>query len=386
MLPFSPPAIDQSDIDEVVDTLRGKWLTTGPKTRRFERELAAYLGAPSTLAVNSGTAAMQVALAAAGIGAGDEVITTTMTFCATVHVIEQAGATPVLVDVEPDTLNIDPAKVEQAVTSKTRALLPVHLYGHPAEMDALRQIADARQLFVLEDAAHALPARYRGRLIGSGGAAAAFSFYATKNLTTGEGGMLAGDPALIERGRSWTLHGMTRDAFTSFGVKDAWQYDVVAPGFKCNMMDLQAAIGISQLRKLNAFHKRRRRIAETYNAAFASVPEIQCPVVRPHAESAWQVYPIRLDLDRLSIDRARFIEELRQRNISTSVHFIPVHTHRYYREKYGFQPEDFPVAHRESQRLLSLPINPGLSVQDVSDVIEAVVDVVNMGRKGRKGR
>ncbi len=193
--------------------------------------------------------------------------------------------------------------------------------------------------------------------------------------------MLAGDSALIERGRSWTLHGMTRDAFSSFGAKDAWQYDVVAPGFKCNMMDLQAALGISQLRRLSAFHKRRRRIAETYNAAFASVPEIQRPTVRPHVESAWHVYPIRLDLDRLSIDRARFIDELRQRNISTSVHFVPVHTHRFYREKYGFKPEDFPIAYRESLRLVSLPLNTSLSVEDVADVIGAVVDVIERFRR-----
>jgi dTDP-4-amino-4,6-dideoxygalactose transaminase len=385
MLPFSPPAIDQLEIDEVVETLRDNWLTTGPRTQRFEREFAEYLGAASALAVNSGTAAMQVALATAGLGPGDEVITTTLTFCSTVHVIEQSGATPVLVDVDPETLNIDPAQVERAVTTRTRALLPVHLYGHPAEMDALTEIAGARKLFVLEDAAHALPARYRGRRIGSGDVVAAFSFYSTKNLTTGEGGMLTGGPELVESGRSWTLHGMTRDAYRAFGEKDAWQYDVVAPGFKCNMMDLQAAIGLSQLRKLDGFHRRRKEIAAAYNAAFSDVPEVQRPVERTHVESAWHLYPIRLHLDRLSIDRARFIEEMRLRNISTSVHFIPVHLHRYYREKYRFLPEDFPVAYRESQRLVSLPLNPLMTDQDAADVIEAVRDVVNRNRRQTSG-
>ncbi len=385
LLPFAPPAIDEEDIAEVVDTLRGNWLTTGPKTRRFEREFAGYLGAPASLAVNSGTAAMQVALAAAGIGPGHEVITTPLTFCSTVHVVEQSGARPVLVDVEPDTLNIDPAKVEEAITPRTRAILPVHLYGHPVELDRLREIARSRSLFMLEDAAHALPARYRGQLVGSGGSTAAFSFYATKNLTTGEGGMLTGDPGLVEAGRSWTLHGMTRDAFGALGEKDAWRYDVVSPGFKCNMMDLQAAIGLGQLRRLDKSHKRRRQIAAMYNEAFVSMPAIQRPVERLHVESAWHLYAIRLDLDRLTIDRARFIEEMRRRNIGTSVHFIPVHLLRYYREKYGFKPEDFPVAYRESQRLVSLPLHAGLSDQDIVDVIEAVMDVVGKAER-RKAR
>ncbi|SRR6266851_6170395 len=375
LLPFAPPSVGQDEIDEVVETLRSNWLTTGPKTRRFERELAGHLGAPAALAVSSGTAALQVALAAHGVGPDDEIITTTMTFCSTVHAIEQSGATPVLVDVDPDTLNIDPAAVERAITPKTRGLLPVHLYGHPAEMDALESIAAARQLFVLEDAAHALPASYRGRTIGSGGRSAAFSFYATKNLTTGEGGMLVGAPALIEAARGWTLHGMTRDAHASRGAKDNWQYDVVSPGFKCNMMDLQAAIGLAQLRKLAAFHARRRQIAGMYRAAFAGEPAVRCPVEHAHVESAWHLYAIRLELDRLAIDRAQFIEELRRRNISASVHFIPVHTYRYYREKYGYRSGDFPVAWRESQRLVSLPLYPSMTDQDVADVVEAVRDV-----------
>lgn len=376
MLPFSPPCIGQEEIDEVVDTLRGDWIARGPKTRRFEVDFARYLQAPEALALNSGTAALQVALAAEKIGPGDEVITSTMTFCAAVHVIEQCGARPVLVDVEADTLNIDPAAVDRAITPRTRAIIPTHLYGHPAEMDDLVALAEANGLAVLEDAAHALPARYRGRMVGSTGRATAFSFYATKNLTTGDGGMLVGAPDLIESARVWSAHGMTRDACSAFGREDAWSYDVVVPGFKCNMTDLQAAIGIQQLHKLDRLHWRRREIAGHYQAALAGLAQVQPPVERPHVESAWHLYPLRLDLTHLAIDRGQFVAELRRRNIAASVHFIPVHLLRYYREKYGYRPDDFPIAHREFLRLVTLPLTPRLSNDDVGDVVEAVTDVV----------
>ena len=375
LLPFSPPSIGDEEIDEVVATLRGDWLTTGPRTARFEREVAAYLGAPGALAVSSGTAAMQVALSAAGIGPGDEVITTTMTFCATAHVIHHAGARPVIVDVEPDTLNIDPEAVARAVTPRTRAIMPVHLHGHPAELDPLLALAADHGLLVVEDAAHALPARYRGRLVGTIGPLCAFSFYATKNLTTGEGGMLTGDAALVERARPWTRHGIDRDRQAGAGTKDSWWYDVVLPGHKCNMSDLMAAIGLAQLRKLDAFHNRRVAIAQTYTAALQDVAQVDVPTERPHVQSAWHLYALRLHLDRLTIDRARFIEELRQRQISASVHFIPLHHMRFYREHYGLSAADFPVAEREAPRLLSLPLHPLLTDADVADVVDAVRDV-----------
>ena len=375
LLPFSPPSIGDEEIDEVVATLRGDWLTTGPRTARFEREVAAYLGAPGALAVSSGTAAMQVALSAAGIGPGDEVITTTMTFCATAHVIHHAGARPVIVDVEPDTLNIDPKAVARAVTPRTRAIMPVHLHGHPAELDPLLALAADHGLLVVEDAAHALPARYRGRLVGTIGPLCAFSFYATKNLTTGEGGMLTGDAALVERARPWTRHGIDRDRQAGAGTKDSWWYDVVLPGHKCNMSDLMAAIGLAQLRKLDAFHNRRVAIAQTYTAALQDVAQVDVPTERPHVQSAWHLYALRLHLDRLTIDRARFIEELRQRQISASVHFIPLHHMRFYREHYGLSAADFPVAEREAPRLLSLPLHPLLTDADVADVVDAVRDV-----------
>ena len=381
LLPFSPPSIGDEEVEEVVATLRGEWLTTGPRTHRFEGEFAAYVGAECALAVSSGTAAMEVALAAAGIGPGAEVITTTMTFVATAHVIHHAGARPVVVDVEPDTLNIDPASVARAISPRTRAIMPVHLYGHPAEMDAIGALASEHDLVVIEDAAHAVPARYKGRMVGAHGPLCAFSFYATKNLTTGEGGMLTGSAALVEAARPWTRHGINRDRQAAAGAKDAWWYDVVLPGFKCNMSEVQAAMGLRQLAKLDAFHARRTAIARAYSEALVDVAELQVPTVRGHVQSAWHLYALRLHLERLRIDRAQFIEELRQRNISASVHFIPLHRMSYYAREYALDPAAFPVAEREAPRLLSLPLHPLLTDADVADVIEAVRDVARGARR-----
>jgi dTDP-4-amino-4,6-dideoxygalactose transaminase len=376
-LPFSPPSIGSEEIHEVVDTLTSDWITTGPKTRRFESEFAHYVGAESALAVFSATDAMQVALAALGVQRGDEVITTTMTFCSTAHVIEHLGATPVLVDVEPDTLCIDPGAVERAVTPRTRCLMPVHVYGHPCDMDPLLDLAGKHGLSVLEDAAHSLPACYKGRRVGTIGTATAFSFYATKNITTGEGGMLTGDPELIARARMWSLHGMSRDAYNRYSDEGSWYYEVVVPGFKCNMTDIQASLGLQQLKKLPQFQARRRQVVERYHSAFGGRSELQVPVERPDVEAAWHIYPLRLNLETLRIDRSRFIQEMKARKIGTSVHFIPVHLQPYYREKYGYAPEDFPVAYGNYQRLVSLPLHPRLSDTDVDDVVDAVLEIVD---------
>ena len=375
-LPFSPPAISEEEIAAVADTLRSAWITTGPKTKRFESEFAQYLGAPAALALNSCTAGLHLALVTLGIGPGDEVITTPMTFCSSVNVIEHVGARPVLADIEPDTLTIDPMCVAEAITPRTRAIMPVHYAGHPADMAPLLELARQHGLYLVEDAAHALPATYREQRIGTIGDLTAFSFYATKNLTTAEGGMLTGAPELIERARLLSLHGMSRDAWKRYDANGSWYYEVVEAGWKYNMTDIQAAIGLVQLQRLETMQRRRREIVARYNAAFGQLDALQTPTERSDAESAWHLYVLRLNLDRLSIDRARFIEELKARNIGTSVHFIPIHLHPYYRDKYGFQPEDFPVAYREYQRLLSLPLHPGLSDADVDDVIAAVRDVV----------
>jgi dTDP-4-amino-4,6-dideoxygalactose transaminase len=389
-LPFSPPCIGEEEIAEVVDTLRSGWLTTGPKVKQFEREFAAFVGAPAGLALSSCTSALHLALVTLGIGPGDAVVTTPMTFCSGVNVIEQVGARPVLVDVEPDTLNMDAAKVEEALKTlskeregvQVKAILPVHLYGHPCDMGALLRIAEEYGLEVIEDAAHALPAKYKGRMIGADPAASkvrvlsCYSFYATKNLTTGEGGMLTGPPALVEEARIWGLHGMSRDAWKRYSSEGSWYYEVVCPGFKYNMTDMQAAIGLHQLRKLEGFHARRREIVRRYNAAFSPLEEFQTPVERPEVEHAWHLYVLRLNAERFGLSRNRFIAELKARNIGTSVHFIPIHLHPYYRNKYGYKPEDFPVAYREYQRIVSLPLSPRMADGDVEDVIAAVCAIV----------
>ncbi|OLC75006.1 MAG: UDP-4-amino-4,6-dideoxy-N-acetyl-beta-L-altrosamine transaminase [Gemmatimonadetes bacterium 13_1_40CM_4_69_8] len=375
-LPFSTPTIGEEEIREVVDTLRSRWITTGPKAKRFESEFATYLQAPGALALSSCTAALHTALKTLGIGPGDEVITTPMTFTATVNVIEHVGARPVLADVEPDTLNIDAGEVEAAITPRTRAILPVHYAGHPVDLDALRALARVYRLAIIEDAAHALPARYKGQLIGGGGNPVAFSFYAIKNLTTAEGGMLTADPEFLAQARVVSLHGMSRDAWKRYDQGGGWFYEVVLPGFKYNMTDIQAALGLCQLRKLEQFQQRRREIVSQYNRAFLDEPALQLPVARPEVEHAWHLYALRLRLEALTISRDRFIEELAERNIGTSVHFIPIHLHPYYRDRYGFTPASFPVACSNYQRLLSLPLNPALTDQDVSDVIEGVLDVL----------
>ena len=380
-LPFSPPAVGEDEIAEVVEALRSGWITTGPKAGQFEAAFAARLGAPGALGLNSCTAGLHTALATLGIGPGDEVITTPMTFAASVNVIEHVGARPVLVDVEHDTLNIDPAAVERAITPRTRALLPVHFAGHPAELDALWALARQHGLAVIEDAAHSLPAAYRGRPIGSGANPVAFSFYATKNLTTGEGGMLTGSAEFLERARVLSLHGMDRDGWKRYAKGGNWFYEIVAPGFKYNMTDIQAAMGLAQLRRLDAMQRRRREVVSLYHDALRDEEAVELPVERGHVEHAWHLYVVRLRLDRLRIDRDQVIRELTARNIGTSVHFIPVHLHPWYRERYGFVPGQFPVAYASYLRTISLPLHPGLTDEDAGDVTDAVLDVVERFRR-----
>lgn len=380
-LPFSPPYISREEIDEVVDTLSSDWITTGPKTKKFESEFATFIGAESALALNSCTAGLHLALVVLGIGSGDEVITTPMTFCSTVNVIEHVGAKPVLVDVEPDTLNISPSLIEKAITPRTRAVMPVHYTGHPCEMDEIVNIAREHRLSVIEDAAHALPAQYKGKAVGTIGDLTAFSFYATKNLTTAEGGMLTGKQELIEKARALSLHGMNRDAWKRYDKGGSWYYEIDAPGFKYNMTDIQASIGLQQLKKLNGFQERRHEIVKRYNEAFSGCPCLEIPVNKPSVEHACHLYTLRLNLETLKINRDQFIEEMKERNIGTSVHFIPIHLHPYYGIKYGYRPEDFPVAYANFLRLISLPLYPRMSDQDVDDVIEVVLDVVERSRK-----
>ena len=371
-LPYCLPCIGEEEIAEVVDSLRSGWLTTGPKVRRFEEEFASYTEAKCAVAVNSCTAALHVALAALGIGSGDEVIVPTMTFCATANVVVHLGATPILVDVGED-YHISVEAIERAITPRTRAIIPVHYAGEPCDMDEILALARRHGLKVVEDAAHAVGADYRGRKIGSHGDAVCFSFYATKNMTTGEGGMVTtNDPALADRIRTLILHGMSHDAWKRYTKAGSWFYEVLEPGFKCNMTDIQAALGIHQLRRLDGFVKTRQSIAHRYARALSRLPGVTLPKERPDRSHIYHLYPVRIDEDETGVPRDRFIDLLRDANIGTSVHFIPLHRHPAYRDRFGYRPESFPMAEHLYSGLASLPLYPGMSEADADDVIEAV--------------
>ncbi len=381
-IPFHRPVIGPEEIAEVLDTLRSGWLTMGPKTVRFELEFAAYLGAPEAVAVNSCTAALHLALRAIGLGPGDEVILPDMTFTATGEVVTYCQAVPVVVDVEPDTLNLDIQALERAITPRTRAVIPVHYGGQACDMDPILALAAARGLRVIEDAAHALPAFYRGRKVGTMGDITCFSFYATKTLSTGEGGMaVTADPDWAALMRTLRLHGISRDAWKRYAKEGSWSYEVVAAGYKYNLTDLQAALGLAQLAKLEAMWRERQRVAALYDEAFHDLEEVTAPVVRPDRETAWHLYPVRLNLEALAIGRNAFIERLAERGIATSVHFIPLHRHPYYRETWGLTTGRFPEAERAYQSLISLPIYPGLTDGDAGRVAEAVREVATRHRR-----
>jgi len=381
-LPFALPYITQAEIDEVVDTLRSGWLTTGPKTKRFEREFAQRVGAPYALAVNSATAAMHLALDAIGLQPGDEVIVPDYTFTATAEVVVYFRARPILVDVDPVTCNIDPAQLEKHITPRTRAIMVVHIAGLPAEMDAIHAIAKAYSLPVIEDAAHAFPAKYRGQMIGTISDFTAFSFYVTKPLTTGEGGMLTtANPEYAERIAMMTLHGISRDAWKRYTSEGSWYYEVLQAGYKYNMTDIAAAIGLHQLARSEWLLERRRAIAQRYTDAFSRLPELETPLNPAHIEHAWHLYMLRLNLERLTITRDAFIQTLTKASIGSSVHFIPLHLHPYYRDMYQLAARDFPAALHAYQRVISLPIYPSMTDEDVKDVIAAVEQIIVAHRK-----
>jgi dTDP-4-amino-4,6-dideoxygalactose transaminase len=385
-LPFALPDVDDQELIQIKEALDSGWVTTGPKTRRFEAEFAAAVGAKHAIAVNSCTAAMHLALEAIGLQRGDEVITTPYTFAATAEVVRYFDARPVLVDIRADDFNLNPDLIESAITPRTRAIIPVHIAGLSAAMDAVGEIAARYDLAVIEDAAHAFPTRYRGCTVGQAlpypiRHAVCFSFYATKTLTTGEGGMICtDDDELAERCRIMALHGISKDAWKRYTAEGSWYYEIVAPGYKYNMTDIASAMGLAQLVKVERMWQRRVEIAQRYNTAFGSVAALQVPFDRPDCQHAWHLYMLRLNLDQLHIGRAEFVEELRRRNIGVSVHFIPLHLHPYYRETYGYQPVDFPVAYREYEREISLPIYSKMNDADVQDVIDAVTEIAEIHR------
>ena len=381
-LPFHQPSMGPEEEAEVLDTLRSGWLTTGPKTQRFEQDFARYLGANRALGVTSCTAAMHLGLVALGIGPGDEVITSPITFPATANVIVHVGATPVFTDVEPHTLNLDVKQLEARLTPRTRAIMPVHFAGHPCRMDALMEIARHHRLAVVEDCAHAIESTLHGRHMGTWGDVGAFSFYPTKSMTTAEGGMLVtANAELAGRIEVLRLHGISRDAWKRYGHEGYRHWETLSAGFKYNMYDLQAALGLAQLPKLERFWARRRAIVEAYDAAFGSMPEIGRLAIQESVRPAYHLYVIVLRTEELSRSRDEILDALQKENIGVGVHFRALHLQPFYRDTYGFTPGHLPVAEDVTDRILSLPLYPAMTDDDVADTIAAVTRVIARSRR-----
>jgi dTDP-4-amino-4,6-dideoxygalactose transaminase len=374
-LPFGAPCLGEEEIGEVVDTLRSGWIGTGPKVQRFEAEFGTYVGAEYAVSVSSCTAALFLSLVALGVGSGDEVITTPLTFAATVNVIEHVGARPVLADIDPKTLNIDPELVDRAVTARTKAIIPVHFGGLACDIDALQATADQHNLVTVEDAAHAVGTRYHGKPVGAFGKLTAFSFYANKNLTTAEGGMVTTDDLrLAEMIQSLRLHGLSLDAWQRFATRRLMKSDILMSGYKFNMPDLTAAIGIHQLHRQEKFLRIRERYARRYDEAFARLPVRLQPRPRDLNENrhSLHLYLLMLEAGSWRVHRDMVINALLMENIGAALHYRAIHTHPYYRTKYGYSPEDYPYAYEIGENILSLPLTPGMSDTDVEDVVNAV--------------
>jgi dTDP-4-amino-4,6-dideoxygalactose transaminase len=384
-LVFGKPRIEEDEIAEVVATLRSGWIGMGPRTLQLERDFAAYTGAKHAIAVNSCTAALHLALIAAGVGPGDEVITTPLTFAATANVVTHVGATPIFADINRHTQNIDPARVAAKLTPRTKAIIPVHMLGRPADLDPLLALAREHSLAIVEDAAHAVETVYRGRHVGTIGHFTAFSFYANKNVTTGEGGMLTtDDDVAADRIRTLRLHGISKDAWKRYSSEGFSPYELIEPGFKYNMLDLTAALGIHQLRRVEENWQIRARYVALYNEAFAELAGLSVPALEPLGPGdrhAWHLYPVLIDLDRLTLDRNGFIDALQARNIGTGIHYTALHLQRYYRERFGTRRGDYPEAEWVSDRTVSLPLSPAMTEDDVEDVIAAVTDVLAEHRR-----
>jgi dTDP-4-amino-4,6-dideoxygalactose transaminase len=384
MLVFGAPVLGEDEIAEVLDTLRSGWIGTGPKTSSFEAEFAQYVGARHAVAVNSCTAALHLSLVVSGVGPGDEVVTTPLTFCATANVAVHQGAIPRFADIDPDTLNVDPGEIERAITPRTKVVVPVHFGGLPCDRRAIGEIADRYGLSVVEDAAHAVGARSDGRMIGAGGNLTCFSFYANKNLTTAEGGMVVCDDG--ERAEAlavYRLHGLNRDAWERYRSQRLILSDTIHPGYKYNMTDLQASLGIHQLRKQERFLEIRERHARRYDEAFRSMPGVG---LQPRPDGrltrhALHLYVLLLDLEQFTVDRNQVVVALRAENIGAAIHYRALHTHPYYRDRFGYRPDAFPNAARAGERILSLPLTPGMTDEDVDDVIEAVTKVLTAYRR-----
>lgn len=376
-LVFGSPRIEEPEIQEVVDSLRSGWLSTGPKVARFEDMFREYIGSKYALALNSCTAGLHLSMIVSGVKEGDEVITSPMTFAATANAILHTGARPVFADVDGDTMNIDPERIRAAVTPKTKAIIPVHMAGRPCDMDPILQIASEHNLLVIEDAAHAIEAEYKGRKIGNVGDLTCFSFYVTKNIITGEGGMVTtNNDEWAAEIQMYGLHGLSRGAWRRYSDEGFKHYRVMLPGYKYNMMDLQAAIGIHQLPRVNDYHKRREEVWARYDQAFDDLPVILPAPTEPETKHARHLYTLLLNIDRLRVNRDEFQEALFKENIGTGIHFIALHLHPYYAETFGYKRGDFPDAEFISDRTISLPLSAKLTDKDVEDVIRAVRKVI----------
>jgi dTDP-4-amino-4,6-dideoxygalactose transaminase len=381
VLPFHRAFIEEEEIRGVIEVLQSGWLSTGPRVKQFEAEFSKYVDASHAVAFSSCTAALHLALAAIGIEEGDEVILPTMTFASSGEVILYFKARPVLVDCQKGTFHIDHEQISRAITSRTRAILPVHYSGYPCEMDAILDIARRHDLKVIEDAAHALPSRYKNRTVGTLGDITCFSFYATKTLTTGEGGMATTEnPELAEHMRRLSLHGISKDAWKRYTSEGTWRYDILETGYKYNLTDLQAAIGLAQLAKCDAMRERRVAIAKRYSEALRPLDAYEVPSAPEHTQHAWHIYALQVNLAALRIDRDRVIEELKKQGIGTSVHFIPLHMHTLY-QQLGYRNGQFPNAEERFERVISVPIFPGMTETDTDRVIEALHDIAHEYRR-----
>lgn len=376
-VPFHFPYFNDDEINEVVDTIKSGWWTTGPKTIRFENEFKNFIGSKFAVSANSWTAAAHLSLEAIGIKPGDEVIIPSITFTATAEIICYFNAKPVIVDVQEDTLNIDPLKIEEAITEKTKAIIPVHYGGQPCDMDEIMSIAKKHNLKVIEDAAHSLPASYKNKMVGKIGDVTCFSFYATKTLATGEGGMICTeDEKIAERCSIMRLHGISKDAWKRYSAEGSWYYEVIAPGYKYNFTDLQAALGLSQLKKLEEMMLLRENIFEHYNLAFRNDELISTPSVKKDRKSAHHLYPIQIEFDRLKINRTQFIDKLKDAGVGASVHFIPLYRHPFYKESFNLKLEDYPVSEKVYPKLISLPIWPGMNELQLDHVVKSVKKIL----------
>lgn len=375
---FGAPCIGEEETRAVIKTLRSRWIGTGPQAAELEKSVAKYAGAKFGRAVNSGTAALHLALVAHGIGKGDEVITTPLTFCASANVILHAGATPVFVDVERETMNIDPKKIEKAITKRTKAILPVHMTGRPCEMDAILKLARRHKLIVIEDAAHAIGASYKGKMIGGLSDATCFSFYTTKNITTAEGGMLTTNKeAIAQKVKVLSLHGISKDAWKRFSKEGYRHYEAVAPGYKYNLTDIAAAMGVVQMKKIQKMQKRREEVWRAYDRAFKDLPVTRPAPTPSHMKHARHLYTLLIDKKECGMSRDEFMQALHERGIGSGVHFIPVHRHKYYREAFGFKKGDFPNAEYVGERTVSLPLSGCLKEGEVARIVKAVREIVN---------